>query len=194
MIYGYARVSTLGQEQNGNSLQDQQRQLKEAGAQEVFTDAFTGKTLQRPGLSKLLEVLKDGDTLICTKLDRFSRTATEGVQIIQELLARGITVDILNMGRIDDSPMGRLMVTMLLAFAEFERSQIVERTQTGRKIAMANGQQMGRPQKYNQERMKTALALLDAGNSYTKVEAMTGISKSTLIRHRKVGADDQGRA
>jgi DNA invertase Pin-like site-specific DNA recombinase len=116
------------------------------------------------------------------------------VKIIQELLAKGITVDILNMGRIDDSPMGRLMVTMLLAFAEFERSQIVERTQTGRKIAMANGQQMGRPQKYNQERMKTALALLDAGNSYTKVEAMTGISKSTLIRHRKVGADDQGRA
>jgi len=186
MVYGYARVSTIGQEQNGNSLQDQRQKLKEAGAQEIFSDTFTGKTMQRPEFTRLLEALREGDTLICTKLDRFSRTAAEGAQIIQELLAKGITVDILNMGRIDDSPMGRLMVTMLLAFAEFERSQIVERTQAGRKIAMANGQQMGRPQKYNAERMKYALDLLDAGNSYTKVEAMTGISKRTLIRHKQV--------
>lgn len=184
MIYGYARVSTVGQEQNGNSLQDQRQKLLEAGAQQIFSDTFTGKTMNRPEFLKLLVTLQPGDTLICTKLDRFSRTAAEGVQIIQELLAKGITVDILNMGRIDDSPMGRLMVTMLLAFAEFERSQIVERTQAGRKIAMANGQVMGRPQKFNQERMQYALDLLEAGNTYKKVEAMTGISKRTLIRHR----------
>ena len=186
MIYGYARVSTVGQEQNGNSLQDQREKLQSAGAEVIYSDAFTGKTMQRPEFSRLLESLQSGDTLICTKLDRFSRTAAEGVQIIQDLLSKGITVDILNMGRIDDSPMGRLMVTMLLAFAEFERSQIIERTQAGRKIAMANGQQMGRPKKYNDTRLGYALDLLAAGNSYKKVEAMTGISKSTLIRNRRV--------
>ena len=191
MIYGYARVSTIGQEQNGNSLQDQRQKLLDAGAQEIFSDTFTGKTMQRPEFTKLLAALQTGDTLICTKLDRFSRTAAEGAQIIQELLTKGITVDILNMGRIDDSPMGRLMVTMLLAFAEFERSQIVERTQAGRKIAMENGQQMGRPLKFNPERMQYAQDLLNAGNSYKKVEAMTGISKRTLIRHRRVD-DAQG--
>lgn len=186
MIYGYARVSTIGQEQNGNSLKDQEKKLRDAGAQIIYSDAFTGKTMQRPELAKLLKVLQSGDTLICAKLDRFSRTAAEGVQIIQELLSKGVTVDILNMGRIDDSPMGKLMVTMLLAFAEFERSQIVERTQTGRKIAMANGEKMGRPQKYNPDRIKHALKMLDSGMSYARVSAITGISKSTLIRSKRV--------
>ena len=186
MIYGYARVSTIGQEQNGNSLQDQRQQLENAGASVIYSDAFTGKTMQRPEFTKLLAKLQPGDTLICTKLDRFSRTASEGVKEIQALLDRGVTVDILNMGRINNSSTGNLMVTMLLAFAEFERSQIVERTQAGRRIAMENGQQMGRPQKYSPEQMKHALDLLDAGNSYKRVESMTGISKRTLIRHRNL--------
>ena len=184
MVYGYARVSTIGQEQNGNSLQDQRTQLEAAGAQVIYSDTFTGKTMQRPEFSKLQKILQPGDTLICTKLDRFSRTAAEGVQIIQDMLEKGITVDILNMGRINNTSTGNLMVTMLLAFAEFERSQIVERTQAGRRIAMENGQQMGRPQKYAREQMEHALELLDEGHSYKQVEAMTGISKRTLIRHR----------
>lgn len=186
MIYGYARVSSVGQEQRGNSLKDQEDTLRAAGASVVFSDTFTGKTMQRPEFMKLLEALRAGDTLICTKLDRFSRTAAEGAQTVQELLEKGITIDILNMGRIDNSPMGKLLVNVLLAFAEFERSQIVERTQAGRKIAMANGAIMGRHQKYNPERMRYALDLLAAGNSYKKVEAMTGISKSTLIRNRRL--------
>lgn len=186
MIYGYSRVSSVGQEQKGNSLKDQEDALRAAGASVVFSDTFTGKTMQRPEFMKLLEALRAGDTLICTKLDRFSRTAAEGAQTVQELLEKGVTIDILNMGRIDNSPMGKLLVNVLLAFAEFERSQIVERTQAGRKIAMANGAVMGRPQKYNPQRLGYALDLLAAGNSYKKVEAMTGISKSTLIRNRRL--------
>ena len=183
MVYGYARVSSVGQEQNGNSLEDQRQKLIEAGAKEIFSEAFTGKTMDRPEFNKLLSALQPGDTLICCKLDRFSRTAAEGAKIIQELLRKGITVDILNMGRIDDSAMGRLMVTMLLAFAEFERSQIIERTQAGRRRAMERGVIMGRKEKFRPERMKSALDLLAAGNSYNEVAKMTGISKRTLIRH-----------
>lgn len=186
MVYGYARVSTTGQEQNGNSLADQEKKLEEAGAQVIYSDAFTGKTMQRPEFSKLLAALQGGDTLICTKLDRFARTAAEGAQIVQELLQKGVTVHILNMGRVDDSPIGRLLVQVLLSFAEFERSQIIERTQAGRQVAMANGQTMGRPRKYSPEKVALAMKLLHEGNSYNQVEKMTGISKSTLIRRRRV--------
>ena len=185
MIYGYARVSTAGQEQNGNSLADQERQLREAGAQVVYADAFTGKTMQRPRFTELMNVLQAGDTLIVTKLDRFARTATEGAQTVQELLRKGVVIDIQNMGRVDDSPIGRLLVQVLLSFAEFERSQIVERTQAGRRIAMENGLTMGRPAKYAPAKIALAMRLLDEGNSYKMVETATGISKSTLIRHRK---------
>ena len=184
MVYGYARVSTTGQAQDGNSLTDQEKKLGDAGAQVILSDAFTGKTMQRPEFTKLLNALQSGDTIICTKLDRFARTAAEGAQIVQELLQRGVTVHILNMGRVDDSPVGRLLVQVLLSFAEFERSQIIERTQAGRQIAIANGQKMGRPQKYSTEKINLAMKLLDDGNSYNQVERMTGISKSTLIRRR----------
>lgn len=185
MIYGYARVSTTGQKDHGNSLEDQKAKLAAAGAEKVYADAFTGKTMNRPEFNKLLKALQAGDTLVCTKLDRFARTAAEGVQMVQDLMKKGITVNILNMGVADNTPMGRLMITMLLAFAEFEREQIVDRTQSGRKIAMQNGVVMGRPAKYSPEKMQLAMDLLESGKSYTQVEKMTGISKSTLIRAKK---------
>ena len=185
MIFGYARVSTAGQKEHGNSLDDQVQKLTAAGAEKVYADAFTGKTMSRPEFNKLLLALQPGDTLICTKLDRFARTAAEGVQMVQELMNKGITVDILNMGKADNTPMGKLMVTMLLAFAEFEREQIVDRTQSGRKIAMQNGVVMGRPTKYSPEKMQLAMELLEGGKSYTQVEKLTGISKSTLIRQKR---------
>ena len=184
MIYGYARVSTTGQEQNGNSLADQQATLKEAGAEVIYSDTFTGKTMQRPEFTKLINALAAGATLVVTKLDRFARSAAEGAQTVQELLSRGVTIDILNMGRVDDTAIGKLLVQVLLSFAEFERAMIVERTQSGRRIAITNGQLMGRPEKYSKERIGYAMRLLEEGNSFPAVAKMTGISKSTLIRHR----------
>lgn len=186
MIYGYARVSTAKQMKNGNSLEDQKKLLQDAGAQKIVCDSFTGTKMDRPGFTALLEELKPGDKLIVTKLDRFARTAVEGGSIVKQLHEAGVTIQILNMGVADNTPMGKLMVTMLLAFAEFERDQIVERTQTGRAIAKANGKQVdGRPKKYSSEKMEYALKMLDDGNSYSQVEKITGISKSTLIRARR---------
>lgn len=135
MIYGYARVSTKGQDKYGNSLTDQESKLKEAGCEVIYHDSFTGTKMDRPEFNKLMNVLQSGDTLIVTKLDRFARTAADGAKAIQDLTSRGIIVNVLNMGRADNSPMGKLMVTMLLAFAEFERDMIVERTQTGKAVA-----------------------------------------------------------
>jgi len=84
--------------------------------------------IKRPQFSSLLEQLVEGDKLIVTKFDRFARTAVEGGNIIRQLLDRGVSIHILNMGLIDNSPTGRLITTILLAFAEFERDLIVERT------------------------------------------------------------------
>jgi DNA invertase Pin-like site-specific DNA recombinase len=183
MIYGYARVSTQHQKKDGSSLGDQETKLITAGAQEIITDSFTGTKMERPEFTKLLSKLQDGDTLIVTKLDRFARTAVEGGAIIKSLHEQGVIIDILNMGKADNTPMGKLMITMLLAFAEFERDMIVERTQTGKDIARTKGIRVdGRPKKYTIPQIDHAMELLSTGNSYTHVEQLTGISKSTLIR------------
>lgn len=195
MRYGYARVSTYKQAIAGNSLEDQEKQLKEAGAEKIFVDHVTGTKMERPELDKLLSVIESGDTLIVTKLDRFARTAVEGGQTVQALHEKGVTINILNMGVADNTPMGKLMITMLLAFAEFERDMIVERTQTGKAIARSNGKKVdGRPLKYTEDQRKHAMQLLnDGGHSYTEVARLTGISKSTLIRMmRKRRAEEQG--
>lgn len=186
MVYGYARVSTTKQMKNGNSINDQIMALTEAGAEKVVADDYTGTKMDRPEFTKLIESLQEGDKLIVTKLDRFARTAIEGSQVVRDLVSKGVTVHVLNMGIADNTPMGKLMITMLLAFAEFERDMIVERTQAGKAVARANGQRVdGRPKKYSTEKMELAMELLDSGNSYTQVERKTGISKSTLIRAKR---------
>lgn len=138
MIYGYARVSTKGQSRDGNSLAEQEERLRHEGCGMVYHDSYTGTKMDRPEFTKLLSVLQSGDKLIVTKLDRFARTAADGIKMIQTLLARGISVHVLNMGLIDNTPNGKLMVTMLLAFAEFERDMILERTSAGKAMARAN--------------------------------------------------------
>lgn len=186
MIYGYARVSTAMQGRDGNSLEDQVNALQEYGCQEIITEAYSGKTMERPKFSALLDDLTSGDTLVVCKLDRFARTAIEGVQTIQELFDRGIKVHILNMGLIEDTNIGRLILTVLLAFSEYERSMIVERCASGKAIAKLDPNfREGRPKKYSHTQLTHALDLLEEGKTYKQVEALTGISKSTMIRERR---------
>ena len=185
MIYAYCRVSTKGQAKDGNSLEVQEKAVKEAGATEIYADTFTGTKAHRPELDKLLNVIVTGDTLIVTKLDRIARSATQGIELIQNLLDKGVTVNILNMGKLDNTPTGKLIRNILLSFAEFERDMIVERTQEGKTIARQNPDfSEGRPKKYSRQQMQHAIELLKS-HSYKQVEQLTGISKSTLIRAKK---------
>lgn len=186
MIYGYARVSTLGQSREGNSLESQVDLLNDYGCNEIIKEAYSGKTMERPEFMKLICKLKKGDTLVVCKLDRFARTTIEGVQTVQELFNRGIKVHILNMGMVEDTHIGRLILTIMLAFAQYEREMIIERTQMGKAIARKNNLfKEGRPKKYTKIQIDHALDLLAHGDSYKQVEALTGISKSTLIRARR---------
>lgn len=149
MIYGYARVSTAKQERDGNSLEAQARTLKDAGCAKVFSEQFTGMTCDRPQFDALLSEIGEGDTLVVTKLDRIARSAVEGCKLIQELLAKGITVRVLNMGTLDNTPVGKMMVTVMFAMAEFERDMIVQRTSEGKAIARQRPDyKEGRPEKH----------------------------------------------
>ena len=134
MIYGYARVSTKGQAKDGNSLEAQEKTLRDNGAQIIYLESFTGTKKDRPKLNELMGILKDGDILVVTKLDRIARSTRDGLDIIDELIDKGITINIINMGKFDNSPSGKLMRTIFLAFAEFERDMIVERTSEGKAI------------------------------------------------------------
>ncbi|MDD6689246.1 MAG: recombinase family protein [Clostridium sp.] len=148
MIYGYARVSTKGQARDGNSLEAQETKLRENGAEVIYADSFTGTKKNRPQLDLLLENIQSGDTLIVTKLDRFARSTRQGLEIIDEFKSKGVIVNILNMGLLDNTPTGKLMYTMFLAFAEFERDMIVERTNEGKEIARLDPDfHEGRPKK-----------------------------------------------
>ena len=138
MVYGYARVSSLGQDKYGNSKQGQTEALLAAGCEKVYYDHFTGTKMDRPEFTKLMEVLKPGDTLKVTKLDRFARTAADGANKIKELMDNGISVHVLNMGLVENTVTGRLMMHILLAFAEFEHDNIMERFDEGKAIAKAN--------------------------------------------------------
>lgn len=185
MIYGYARVSTVGQAKDGNSFEVQERLLNENGAEQIFYDAFTGIKTDRPELNKLIFILQDGDTLIVTKIDRLGRSLSKTSELITQLLDKGITVNILNLGVLSNSSVNTLMRNVLLAFAQFERDMIVERTSEGKAIAkMRPDFREGRPKKFNKEQIELALSLLKE-HTYKEVETMTGISKSTLIRAKK---------
>lgn len=135
MLYGYARVSTLGQ-----SLKSQEELLKNAGVdnKNIFHEKYTGTKTNRPEFTKVLAKLQKGDTLVVAKLDRLARNTREALNVIQDLQERQVKIDILNMGIIDNTSIGKFTVTMLLAVAEMERDTIVSRTEEGKKYAKAH--------------------------------------------------------
>lgn len=186
MIRAYARVSSKNQERYGNGLETQIAELKAAGAEKIYSDAFTGSKCSRPNFDKLLEDLEPNDTLVVTKLDRFARSITQGNEIITELINKGVRVHILNMGVLDNSPTNSLLRNVMLAFSEFERQLILDRTSSGKMYARENNPNFreGRPKMYSEEQINLAMSLLDS-HSYRQVEKMTGISKSTLLRARR---------
>lgn len=180
MKYGYARVSTVEQD-----LRAQIEQLENEGCAEIFRDKFTGTSRDRPEFMKLLDKLEAGDVLVVTKLDRFARSTIDGIEVIRELFERGVSVHILNMGLVENTPTGRLIFSILLSFAEFERDMIVERTQEGKAIARQRPDfREGRPKKFGRKQIEHAIKLKET-HSYRQVEDLTGISKSTLIRARR---------
>lgn len=192
MVYGYARVSTNGQAKDGNSLEAQEKVLREHGATNIYVDSFTGTKMDRPNLGELLKVLKKNDTLMVTKLDRIARSLTEGSAFVNDCIKRGVRVHILNIGVMDNTPASKLIRGIFFAFAEFERDMIVERTQEGKAIAkQREGFKEGRPKEYTPAQIKAALEYLET-HSYKETSEEFKISKSTLQRAKREATADSG--
>lgn len=185
VVYGYIRVSSKGQARDGNSLEAQEEAVRAAGATVIVKDIYTGTTIDRPFLDNLVKDIMPGDTLIVTKLDRIARSVHQGIELIDNLVGNGVKVHVLNLGMMDNSPTGKLIRNVMLCFAEFERDMIMQRTREGKEIARQNpNYHEGPNRKYTDVQIDHALSLLGE-NSYSEVEKMTGISKSTLIRAKK---------
>lgn len=188
MIYGYARVSTTTQSTDGNSLEAQVAELKDKGATTIVTEAYTGTKMNRPKFTELLTILQPGDTLMLTKLDRFARTVRDGIAVIDELLARDVTIHILNMGVMDNTPVGKLTRTMFLAFAEFERDMIIQRTMEGKRVAKQNNpdyREGRKPIEYDRTLFRHLVKQVDKGaTTITAAAKQLGISRATFNRRR----------
>ena len=186
MKFGYIRVSTRKQARDGNSLEAQREALTAAGAEKIYTDAFTGTRMERPEWDKLRAPLRRGDVLIVPRLDRLARSVSQASGLITDMIDEGITINVLNLGILSNDSVNTLLRNVLLSFAQFERDMIVQRTQEGKAVARATDPNFreGRPPKFDTEQLDHAMELLE-NHSYAQVVKLTGISKSTLIRERK---------
>ena len=186
-IIGYARVSTKSQAKEGNSLEQQKEEiLNKYNTAEVFSESYTGTKTDRPIFNKIINELQEGDTLVVTKLDRLARNTVEGIQVIENLFNKSVSVHVLNVGLLENTTVGKFFLTTLLAVAEMERNTIIERTQAGKEIAKTKeGFKEGRPKKFTSKQLDHALSMLSINGgsySYSEVEEITNISKSTLTR------------
>lgn len=187
-VYGYARVSTSGQARDGNSLEAQQDALIQAGAREIYVDTCSGAQKERPRFREMLSLLGHGDTLVVTKLDRFARSTIDGCTIVRGLLDEGVRVHVLNMGVMENTPVGRMMMAVMFAMAEFEREMIAERTQEGKRIARGReGWREGRPPlDISEAQMLESLdSQREEGLTAAQAAERLGISRSSWYGLRK---------
>ena len=183
MIYGYCRVSTKSQ-LDGNGLEAQAKDIKARYEMaEIMNEVFTGTKKDRPVFNELLSQLKEGDTLVVTKLDRLARNVEDGISVVRELFSKGVSVHVLNVGLLEDTTVGKFFLTTLLAVAEMERNLIVERTQEGKEIAKLNPEfKEGRPKLITDEQEQRVVELHNEGNTQRAIVEATGVSKGSVSR------------
>ncbi len=177
-IFGYARVSTQGQD-----LTSQIEALKAAGASTIYREKISGVRADRPQLAKLMAGLKAGDMVMVTKLDRLGRSTRELLDLIEQLVKAGVTFRSLGDPLWDtSSSQGRLLSTLLAAIADFERDLIRERTGEGRKRAVANGVKFGRKRKLSDYQRVEAIKRRAAGETLATIAKSYGVNISMISR------------
>ena len=179
MLLGYARVST---DQQDHALQIDA--LQRAGVERVFTETASGARTDRPELARLLDMAREGDTLVCWRLDRLGRNLKHLLELSEALQQRGIALRSLTEGIDTSTPTGRLLFSILGAVAAMERDVLIERTRAGLQAAASRGRRGGRPVVLTESKLRAAKAMLASGTmSATEVARQIGVSGSTLYRH-----------
>lgn len=140
MKFGYARVSTVGQ-----NLDNQWDALNKEGCEEIFSEYISGAVKERPELNKLIDKLRSGDVVVVWRLDRLGRNLVNIINLVLQLTEKGVTVKGISDGVDTSTPTGRLMLNIMASFAEYERECIRERTHAGLGAARARGRLGGRP-------------------------------------------------
>lgn len=177
MTFGYARVSTAGQDE---ALQLDA--LEQAGCDRIFTDHASGATSSRPALDELLGMVRSGDTLVIWRLDRLGRSLRHLLEVVGSLEQRGVALRSLTESIDTSSPAGRLVFHTFGALAEFERDLIRERTKAGLAAARARGRVGGRPTVWTPEKLNVARRMLDSGEDVTTVATVLGVSRASVYR------------
>lgn len=181
-LFGYARVSTSQQ-----SLDIQVNALLAAGVQanRILTDITSGARAQRDGLNLLRIKVEAGDVVLVTKLDRLGRDTADMLQLIKEFDELGVYIRFLDEGISTEGPMGKMVVTILLAVAEAERRRIMERTHEGRLDAQARGIKFGRKRTVDRKKLSS---LREQGMGATAIAKKMGIARSTV--YKLLNSDD----
>lgn len=187
--FAYGRVSTKDQ-----TTENQKLEIERAGYKVDYwyaDEGISGKVAasQRPQFAKLLGQIRDGETLVVSKLDRLGRDALDVGATIRMLSTRRIEVIVLQLGKLDlTSAAGKMMMTMLSAVAEMERDLLVERTQAGLARAKRSGKALGRPTMTTPEQRADIVARHQAGVSISELSRIHGVSRATIMRIAKPGS------
>lgn len=177
---GYVRVSSFDQ--------NPERQLEQVEVGKVFTDKASGKDTQRPELDALLSFVREGDTVVVHSMDRLARNLDDLRRLVQKLTKRGVRIEFVKESLTftgEDSPMANLMLSVMGAFAEFERALIRERQREGIAFAKQRGAYRGRKKALSPEQVAEMQQRVAAGEQKAKLSREFGISRETLYQYLK---------
>ena len=182
-VFAYCRVSTLEQ-----TTENQRREIEAAGfavkSQRLIEEHISGSVAasERPGFSKLLDRMENGDVLIVTKLDRLGRNAMDIRKTVEQLATSDIRVHCLALGGVDlTSPAGKMTMQVISAVAEFERDLLLERTHSGIARAKAAGKRFGRPSVLSEEQQNTVIARINSGISISAIAREFNTTRQTIL-------------
>ena len=179
---GYIRVSSFDQ--------NPERQLEQTEVSKVFTDKASGKDTQRPELDALLSFVREGDTVVVHSMDRLARNLDDLRHLVQKLTKRGVRIEFLKECLTftgEDSPMANLMLSVMGAFAEFERALIRERQREGIVLAKQRGAYRGRRKSLDSEQITELKRRVAVGEQKTLIAREFGISRETLYQYLREG-------
>lgn len=179
MQLGYARTSTIDQQTRG-----QEDELRRVGVDRIWIDQCSGTIdpVARPQFSRLLDTAREGDEVVAWSLDRLGRNAATTLALVELLDARGVTLRIVKEGILTTGPTGKLILSILAAVAEAERTTILERSRLGIEAARRRGVHLGRPSSLTAPQKEHARQMRTAGESLSQIARVLGVSKATVLR------------
>ncbi len=179
MILGYIRTST--------DHQNTDRQLDGIYCDEIYADQITGGTIDRPELKKMMAFARKGDTVICHQIDRMARSLSDLLWIVETLVKKGVTVKFhkenLTFNGDSDDAVSMLMLHMLGAVAQFEKSIINSRVREGVRKAQEQGKYKGRQRTVSKNTVQRILTMSEAGKKKTEICKELGLSRATVYRY-----------